>query len=73
MKKCLVPIIMGIMKNNSSKLNHYRPFLRDILVRIQSARYEMLRKVNKETVRLYWDIGKAMSRKVKEEGWGSLL
>jgi len=48
----------------------YQPFLNEILERIQSARYAMLKSVSKETVLLYWDIGKSVSEKAQNEGWG---
>jgi len=48
----------------------YHPFLAKILKKIQTARYEMLKAVNKETVNLYWGIGKMVSGKVEQEKWG---
>ncbi|GHT12025.1 hypothetical protein FACS189426_14770 [Bacteroidia bacterium] len=60
--------------NNIEKVNsglvEYRDFLQEILVKIQSARYEMLLSVSKQTLLLYWDIGKAVSKKMKSGGWG---
>jgi predicted nuclease of restriction endonuclease-like (RecB) superfamily len=50
---------------------HYLPFLQDILFKIKQARYEMLKTVNKQTVLLYWEIGKSVSEKVNTEGWGN--
>jgi len=49
---------------------HYHPFLKEILSKIQLARYEMLKTVSKQTVTLYWEIGKSVSEKVKSERWG---
>ena len=54
---------------NNQPIN-YQPFLQDILVKIQSARYEMLKSVSKQTVLLYWEIGKSVSEKVHNEDWG---
>ena len=48
----------------------YKPFLQDILTKIQSARYEMLMSVSKQTLLLYWDIGKMVSEKIELAGWG---
>ena len=48
----------------------YKPFLQDILTKIQRSRYEMLMSVGKQTLLLYWDIGKAVSEKIELEGWG---
>lgn len=52
------------------KLTHYQPFLKEILSKIHLARYEMLKTVSKQTVALYWEIGKAVSEKVNNEKWG---
>jgi hypothetical protein len=54
----------------NSELINYQPFLKEILAKIQLARYEMLKAVSKQTVTLYWEIGKAVSEKVKKEKWG---
>lgn len=56
------------MGNN--ELINYQPFLKEILSKIQLTRYEMLKTVSKQTVALYWEIGKAVSEKVKSEKWG---
>ena len=48
---------------------HYQPFLAEILEKIQTARYQMLKTVSKETVNLYWNIGKMISDKVEQEKW----
>jgi hypothetical protein len=48
----------------------YKPFLQDILTKIQSTRYEMLMSVSKQTLLLYWDIGKMVSEKIELAGWG---
>lgn len=54
----------------NKELTHYQPFLKEIILKIQLARYEMLKTVSKQTVALYWEIGKAVSEKVKSEKWG---
>jgi len=48
----------------------YQPFLKEILSKIQQARYEMLKTVSRQTVELYWEIGKSVSEKVRQEKWG---
>lgn len=53
--------------------NDYTPFLQDILTRIQSARYEMLKSVSKQTVLLYRDIGKSVSEKAQSQGRGNAV
>jgi hypothetical protein len=48
----------------------YQPFLKEILGKIKQARYEMLKTVSRQTVMLYWEIGKSVSEKVLSEKWG---
>ena len=48
----------------------YNDFLRDIKQRIRSAQYEALKAVNKEMIRLYWDIGRMIIERQKKHGWG---
>ncbi|MEO1785352.1 PDDEXK nuclease domain-containing protein [Thermodesulfobium sp. 4217-1] len=38
--------------------------------RILSSQYEALKAVNKELIKLYWDIGKSIVEKQKQYGWG---
>lgn len=59
------------MKGN--ELLSYQPFLKEILSKIQQARYEMLKSVSKQTVALYWEIGKSVSEKVEREKWGKSI
>ena len=51
-------------------LQEYRNFIGTIKETIRDAQYEALKSVNKELVGLYWDIGKMISKKQKELGWG---
>jgi predicted nuclease of restriction endonuclease-like (RecB) superfamily len=48
----------------------YGNFLKDIKNRIRTAQYEALKVVNKEMIRLYWDIGQMIVDRQKEYGWG---
>jgi predicted nuclease of restriction endonuclease-like (RecB) superfamily len=48
----------------------YKPFLQDILTKIQSTRYKMLMSMSKQTLLLYWSIGRAVSAKMQSAGWG---
>lgn len=50
----LIPIDYGVLLN-------------DIKQRIRSAQYEALKTVNKELIALYWDIGKIIVERQKEE------
>ena len=38
--------------------------------RIRSAQYDAMRTVNKEMISLYWDIGRQITERQKEQGWG---
>jgi len=53
-----------------SKTSGYGEFLKVIKDRIRSAQYDALKAVNKEMIRLYWDIGKTIVTRQKEYGWG---
>ncbi|MDR1762326.1 MAG: DUF1016 N-terminal domain-containing protein, partial [Bacteroidales bacterium] len=60
--------------NQSSGISAaYKPFLKDILMQIQNARYEMLMSVSQKTLLLYWNIGSAVSEKMKSAGWGEAI
>jgi predicted nuclease of restriction endonuclease-like (RecB) superfamily len=48
----------------------YEKLLAEIKERVRSAQYEALRKVNKELIGLYWDIGSKIVQRQKELGWG---
>ena len=45
----------------------YLDFLLDIKNRIREAQYSALKTVNKELIKLYWDIGGEI---VEKQGWG---
>ncbi len=55
-----------IINNNGEYLN----FRDDIMQRIRSAQYDAMRAVNKEMISLYWDIGRQITDRQKELGWG---
>ncbi len=48
----------------------YANFIGSVKERIRNAQYAALKAVNTELVGLYWDIGKMISEKQKELGWG---
>lgn len=50
--------------------NDYNNTLVEIKERVKKSRYSSLRAVNKELIKLYWDIGRVVSEKTKA-GWGS--
>jgi predicted nuclease of restriction endonuclease-like (RecB) superfamily len=63
----------GEMTEKKILQTDYSQFLQDILTKIQSARYDMLQSVSRQTVLLYWEIGKAVSEKMREKGWGAYV
>lgn len=48
----------------------YLPFLEEIKGKIKSARIQAYRRVNKEIILLYWDIGNKIVEKQEQFGWG---
>lgn len=48
----------------------YGVFLKEVKQRIKFAQYAALQAVNKELINLYWDIGKIIVEKQKQEKWG---
>jgi len=48
----------------------FKDFVKEIKNRILSSQYEALKKVNKELIALYWDIGKDIVSKQEAYGWG---
>jgi predicted nuclease of restriction endonuclease-like (RecB) superfamily len=51
----------------------YLIFLKEIKDRISLAQYTALKTVNKELIDLYWDIGKKIVEKQKQQGWGNSI
>lgn len=58
------------MKSNPIKAAEYSDLLKDIKARIAEAQYAALRAVNKELISLYWDIGRLIVERQKNESWG---
>jgi predicted nuclease of restriction endonuclease-like (RecB) superfamily len=57
-------------KSNIIKDKNYLNFIRSVKERIYRAQYEALKKVNKELLSLYWDIGRMIVDKQNKIGWG---
>ncbi len=51
----------------------YGNFLNEVKARIRAAQYEALKKVNKELIGLYWDIGKMIIIRQKKHEWGKAI
>ena len=56
------------MKNIIGK--EYIKFLNEIKSQIVASRIQAIRSVNKELIKLYWDIGKRIVERQKKFGWG---
>lgn len=57
-------------KNEVIISGEYVALLSDIKKRIMSARIKTARSVNKALIRLYWEIGKSITEKQAQHGWG---
>ncbi len=53
--------------------NEYSQFLVEIKERIRTAQYEAMKAVNKEMIAVYWDIGKRITDKQQQLGWGKAI
>ena len=58
---------------NISKSQSYIDFLITIKKRIRNAQYDALKKVNKELITLYQDIGQMIITRQKENNWGKAI
>ena len=57
-----------------SKINkEYFSFLQELKGRVQKARLNAFRSVNKVMIQLYWDIGKSIAERQKKHGWGKKI
>ena len=52
------------------RIQNYEIFINDIKGIIHKKQYEVIKKINSETIALYWEIGKEIQDKQKEQGWG---
>lgn len=59
------------MKNSIGK--EYINFLNEIKSRIVTARIQAVRSVNKELIKLYWDIGRTIVERQKKYKWGDAV
>jgi len=61
---------MSKTETKAELMPDYNHFLQHILTKIQQARYEMLMSASKQTLLLYWEIGKMVSEKMQSADWG---
>jgi len=66
MDKKLVPII----KKAEVSRGDYKNFITSLKTKIRLAQIQGAIAVNKELIKLYWDIGKDIVEKQDQEGWG---
>lgn len=55
----------------NKELRHYASLLNDIKHRIQKAQTRAILAANREMLLLYWDVGRMIDQRQKEEGWGA--
>jgi len=58
------------MKNLEENKTEYAKFLEDIKSKIQISRIIASKSVNKELIKLYWNIGKEITKRQEKFGWG---
>ena len=58
-------------KNNVIISKEYKTFFQEIKKKIASSQVKAAISVNKELIKLYWEIGSRVYLKQKSEGWGS--
>jgi len=56
-----------------TKAGDFALLLSEVKQRIQLAQTKAVLAVNSELVRLYWDIGRIINARQKQEGWGSAV
>lgn len=64
--------IPAIKKSEVSTKN-YKEFIRSLKSKIRSAQIKGAIAVNKELIKLYWETGRELFEKQKQEGWGSKI
>lgn len=57
-----------VIKTSSS---NFSSLLKEVKTRIQQAQTRAVLVVNSEMIRLYWDVGRTISERQKNEGWGA--
>jgi predicted nuclease of restriction endonuclease-like (RecB) superfamily len=51
----------------------FTTFVEDIKSKIKSAQYRALQTVNKEQIKLYWDVGQLIVERQQQYGWGKSI
>lgn len=71
MRKDKNGVIFPVAPNLSEMSDSYLDFIEEIKKEIQNQRISVVLNANSSMLCLYWDIGKAILQKQKEEGWGA--
>lgn len=64
-------VIFPIAPNLSEMSDGYLQFIEDIIKEIKKQRISTILNANSDMIYLYWNIGKAILKKQREEGWGT--
>lgn len=64
-------VIFPIALNLSEISDSYLQFIEEIKNEIQKQRLSVVLSANSSMICLYWNIGKSILQKQKEEGWGA--
>lgn len=59
--------------DTSMILSEYPTLLADLKERIHGARMRATLAINAELTLLYWDVGQAISKREREQGWGARI
>jgi predicted nuclease of restriction endonuclease-like (RecB) superfamily len=62
---------MNAKKQEILNIADYKVLLNGIQKRIQESQLKAMLAVNSELILLYWEIGKMLSEKMQDEGWGA--
>jgi len=57
----------------TTDLTHYADLLGDIKIRIRQAQIKATLSANAEMILMYWDIGRMILERQKQEGWGAAV
>ena len=66
-----MPIVQQAVSQISGLPAGYAGFLADLKTRIRSAQVKAAFSANRELILLYWDIGRRILERQREEGWGT--
>lgn len=60
-----------VKKTTSISTKQYGTFIELIKTKVKQAQLKAALSVNSELIKLYWEIGKEITEKQKDEGWGT--